>query len=372
MKSFVKNSYRILLGFTAAIGLITVSCSDMNEKSDEFLDRGSTVYAPKVDSVAAHSGFKKIELEVFVKTQKINVVKISWNNGQNTAEIPVNNQQGVYTKVLEDIAEDGYVFYLTSIDSYGNESLPVEVYGTVYGDKLAAQIKNRNITLADKNGSTVIVTWASPVNYGLFSILSYINTEDSEDSIQVPMSETVTTIDNFKSTLRSRTFFLPAPTAIDTLSTSWKLQSVKSKVTQFVSVTASYTTGGCYLSALTDGIGGTNSSDRTPPRWANWPHVDMTDWIILEVADEVDISGFGVCFYNDSPGCVMPAWWTLEYWKDEDWSPFPLADTYGYAWDKFNTVHPSEQVLTSKLRLNVTSSTIGSVGILELEVLKNE
>jgi hypothetical protein len=205
----------------------------------------------------------------------------------------------------------------------------------------------------------------------LFSILSYINTEDSEDSIQVPMSETVTTIDNFKSTLRSRTFFLPAPTAIDTLSTTWKNQPVISKVTQFASITASYAPYDG-VAPLTDGIYGTSSTDPSIGRYTNYSHRDMTDWIIFEMTGEVDISGFSVFWYNDNGGCQRPAGWTLEYWKDEDWSPFPLADTYGLVWSQFNTAHPSEQVLTSKLRFNITSAVNASVGIQEVEILLNE
>jgi hypothetical protein len=290
MNSLVKNGYRILLGFTAAICLITVSCSDMNEKSDEFLSKGSTVYAPKVDSVAAHSGFKKIELEVFIKTQKIDVVKITWNNGQNEEEISVKNQPGVYKKVIEDVAEDNYVFYLVSLDSYGNKSLPFEVSGSAYGDQFKNQFKNRLITKTVRAGNLIRISWgvADISKDPLYTEVVYTASDETEKIIQVPVSETTTEIPDLESgtSFKYRTAY--SLNVSDVITTDYK---------EFNDDLFFEKTGWSILGFSSEFDAGVNAAanainGKYGDRWHTW--VDYPHFMTIDFGVEVTVTRFDV------------------------------------------------------------------------------
>jgi hypothetical protein len=225
MKSLVKNKYYMLLIF-AATGLITASCSDMNELSDRFLDKAAEVYAAKVDSVATHSGFNRIEIEIVVKTQRINVVKIFWSNDEKQAEIQIGNKPGIYKTIIENLPEDDYVFNIVSIDSYENKSLPVEVIGSVYGDNFQSSLLNRSLVNTVKVGNVMRIDWGSIdiTNGAIYTEVVYTASDETEKKIQVPVSEKSTEIPDLKpgTSFKYRTAYLRDAFSIDMLTTDYK------------------------------------------------------------------------------------------------------------------------------------------------------
>jgi hypothetical protein len=224
MKSLVenKNSYYRLLVFIAAIGLMIASCSDMNELGDRFLDKGSTVYSAKVDLAEAHSGFKRVEIEMTVTTQRINAVTITWNNGENQAEVMVNSQPGVYKISLEDMEENDYVFELVSTDINQNKSLPVEVVGKVYGDNYKQARTDRRIINLDVEGSNGIVNLDAATQDIVYTEVRYITTSDETSIVRSLPEETKLICPDAKRNVpfEYHSLFLPLD-GIDSVETDW-------------------------------------------------------------------------------------------------------------------------------------------------------
>jgi hypothetical protein len=222
MKSFIKKNYYRLLVFIAT-GLMFASCSDMNELSDKFLDEGALIYAAKVDSVATHPGFNKIELEFIVKTQRIETLQIFWNNGENHVEIQVGNTPGTYRKIIENLSEDTHVFNIVSIDSYGNKSLPVEVLGKAYGDNYKQSRTERIIRDIEVEGDNGVITWNTSTPEDLvYTEVRYITTSDETNIVRILPEETqMICLDAKRNVpIECHSAYLP-PDGIDVVETDW-------------------------------------------------------------------------------------------------------------------------------------------------------
>jgi hypothetical protein len=201
----------------------------MNELSDRFMDKGETVYAAKVDSVAGHAGYKKVEVEIHINGRKIDTVKVYWNDYQNLVDVPVNNAPGMYPVVIPNLNEQAYIFQLVSIDSYGNKSLPVEMSVEVFGDNRISLLRSRNIASAELSPATgeVTVKWGAAVENSTGCRLAYTNTNNEAATIDALPSDDATVISDFKSGLRFSTqFVLGEGNSAETFSTDEVSQSV--------------------------------------------------------------------------------------------------------------------------------------------------
>jgi hypothetical protein len=214
------NLYIICIVFTV---FSTLSCSKMNDLHQPYLDEGEIVYAAKVDSVAPRAGRNRIQLEMFIISQRIENVRVYWNEYSDSVDIAVANQTGSKMKILENMEEKGYIFQLVSIDKFGHRSLPFEVSGKVYGDRFQASLTNRAITskTALVDGKTTI-NWSGAVDKGVRCDLTYINTSGEQVTTKVPMNVTKTELLDLASDLKYRTLFLPEATAIDTFYTDYR------------------------------------------------------------------------------------------------------------------------------------------------------
>jgi hypothetical protein len=208
MRKIIKYIGQMTLG--SVLGVALWACSDMNELSDRFMNKGETVYAAKVDSVVVHAGYKKVGLNIYVGTRRIDTVKVYWNDYRNVRDVAVSNRQGVFPTVIEGLDESAYIFHLVSLDSYGNKSLPVEVSGEAFGDNRLSLLRSRSITSAELSPATGVTTikWGAAVENSTGCQLTYTGTDDRPKTLDVAPDETTTDIPNFKSGLRFSTQFV--------------------------------------------------------------------------------------------------------------------------------------------------------------------
>jgi hypothetical protein len=192
----------------------------MNELSDRFLDKDETLYAEKVDSAGANAGFKRIEIKVYVKSQRVDFVRVYFtrNAKADSSDIQVGNRSGVFGKVIEDMPAFEYLFSLVSFDKYGNRSLPYELSGRVVGDNFRDMLVNRPLSNVNISGANITVEWGGSPSYALWSELTYINTSGQTVTLIVPAEETSTAITDFGGGRpKYATLFLPGENSIDTL-----------------------------------------------------------------------------------------------------------------------------------------------------------
>ena len=259
MKKFIKYIKQPALAGTI-LCMALWACSDMNELSDRFMNKGETVYAAKVDSAAVHSGYKKVEVAFYISTLRIDTVKVYWNDFQRVSDVVIGNQQGVFSAVIEGLDESAYIFQLVSVDNYGNKSLPVEVSGEAFGDNRLSLLRSRNITSAVYNNTTgeVTIKWGAAVDNSSGCLLTYTNTANEPASIPVPPEEMTTTIPaGFKSGLRFVTqFVLGEGSVAETFSTDVVSQGVWREIlpkTEWSAIASSYHDSPRQASAAIDG-----------------------------------------------------------------------------------------------------------------------
>jgi hypothetical protein len=190
----------------------------MNELSDRFLDEGEIAYAYKADSVVAHTGYKRVGIDIYIGSRRVDKARIFWNNYSDSLDVNIGNRSGVFHAFVENLEESMYVFYIVSIDLYGNKSLPVELSGEAVGDNFMSSLRNRAIVSAIYTADDeVTVKWGNSPNRSLNCVLSYTNTANQKVSIDVPAEENTTVIEDWKSGLSYITRFIPAENAADTL-----------------------------------------------------------------------------------------------------------------------------------------------------------
>ena len=213
--------YIICIALTA---FLTQSCNKMNDLHSPYLNEGEIIYAAKVDSVAPGAGKGRIQMEMFIISQRIETMRIYWNDYKDSLSVAISQKTGSWKTMLNNMAEKGYIFKYVSIDKYGHKSLPFEVTGNVYGDRFQAMLGNRVISSKTALVSgKITITWSGAVDKGVRCDLVYKNLSGALVTVKVPMSQTSTILTDMASDLKYQTLFLPETTAIDTFYTDFKV-----------------------------------------------------------------------------------------------------------------------------------------------------
>jgi hypothetical protein len=192
----------------------------MNELGNRFLDREEILYAEKADSAAANAGFKRIEIQVHIKSQRVDFVRVHFtrNARADSVDIQVGSRSGTFSRIIEDMPASEYLFQLVSFDKYGNRSLPYEVSGKAVGDNFLNMLVNRSLSSVDISGTHMTIGWGGAPSYALWSEVIYTNTSGQTVTVIVPADETGTEITDFGGGLPEyTTLFLPDENSIDTL-----------------------------------------------------------------------------------------------------------------------------------------------------------
>jgi hypothetical protein len=225
MKKFITVAKQLALaGSDACIALS--SCSNMNDLHDKYLQEGEIIYAAKVDSVAVLPGRNRARMSITVRSQRIETVRIYWNDYLDSADVAVNGQVGVFSTVLEGMEENDYIFYMVDFDKYGNKSLPFEASGTVYGDRYASGLSSQRMQTIYYRNDTVTISWIDAPEGTAYSELTYTDGEGLERTLQIPPDAVTSRIGDWASNIQYRTVFRPEAAAIDTFCTEWKNASV--------------------------------------------------------------------------------------------------------------------------------------------------
>lgn len=221
MKKFIKFIKQIAL--VAGILCIVPSCSKMNDLHDKYLEENEITYAAKVDSVSVRPGRDRAMMDIKINSQRIESVRIYWNDYLDSVDVAINNQVGSFSKILENMDENEFIFYLICFDKFGNRSLPFEASGIVYGDRYESGLSNRSLLsiYVDSDGSLIANLGGAPEN-ALYTELKYTDTGGKERTVQIPVDQSSVSITGMSSDFRYRTLYKPEAAAIDTFYTAWR------------------------------------------------------------------------------------------------------------------------------------------------------
>lgn len=301
---------RTYLALLLLLAIAIQSCSKMNDLTDEYLNEGEIVYAAKVDSVGVLAGKDRIQLDLVIKSQRVENVRVYWNNYTDSVDVAIGGQTGVFPVMLDNMPEAGYLFQIVSFDKFGNRSLQYEATGSSYGESYMRSLSNRSYiseyTRYDVEGDSMVIYWGGTVRGAIGMELQYTDKNDKTVRINVPADATTTTLHNLKGNICFNSKFLPAEAAIDTFATEMSYIPVyyerpidKSgwKIVAYSSASASP------VWPATNAIDG---DINTPWHTEHNPQAPFPHYFIVDMGETVDISSFEVYRRMDDSGGAQP------------------------------------------------------------------
>jgi hypothetical protein len=117
------------------------------------------------------------------------------------------------------------------------------------------------------------------------------------------------------------------------------------------------------LAAVNDGFVPTSSADRAHPVYGNWPQ-QGTQWVEYRWNNPVSVSRSAAYWFDDNQGIDLPASCQVQYWNGSSYVNVPNQSSCGVGANTYN-VTTFGAVSTTRLRLNITSRSGFSTGMLE-------
>jgi hypothetical protein len=121
----IKNLYMFICLIISGL-LTTTSCINIEHVDD-------IPYAAKVDKIVPYAGNRKVDLEIFVSSPQIELLRIYWNDKQSVKEVPIG-ETGKYLVTIDGLEARTYEFTVYSYDKFRHESLPTKVSVAVYNN----------------------------------------------------------------------------------------------------------------------------------------------------------------------------------------------------------------------------------------------
>jgi len=132
-----------------------------------------------------------------------------------------------------------------------------------------------------------------------------------------------------------------------------------------VQISTSYVSPWEQLGAISDGYEPTNSSDKGPGAYGNWPNAETWNWVEYDFGQNVyDITQSDVYWWTDGGGILIPYEAYYEYWDIENDVWVALDHEGQQAADQYNTKELS--LKTNRIRVNFIAAE--AQGILEWKV----
>ena len=218
---------KIIYQYLVVITLLSafVSCEDMMDKHQEYIEGGEIIYAPKPDSIAFLSGKGRIMFRFWLyNSPNVSTVDIFWNNGADSLIIPVTPGTGLDSSevLLNDMPEKSYTFDVRNTDKFGNKSLTATGFGTSYGENYESVLFQRKVKSVVMSGDDGIIRWYSAAE-DLQEVQVRYKANNGENVVDMPADiDTLLCPNVLKgSSFEYRSFYKPEKDAIDTFVMAW-------------------------------------------------------------------------------------------------------------------------------------------------------
>ncbi|TKG94229.1 hypothetical protein EYV94_13175 [Puteibacter caeruleilacunae] len=212
----------ILIGLLAC-GLF--SCQEQTEVYEEFVVPGGKTYPGQVINPVVYSGKNRAKIIADKPVDPlVTEVRVFWNFYADSVSVPVNDNDTQVEIVMEGLPENSYSFIIRTYDDKGNISVPMEVFGDVYGADYEKTLVNRTLNSATLNEAgelTLLFGEANVSNGAVGSVVSYINTEGNETLEELAIEESELVITDYASDAKYLTQYVPDSLCIDVFSTGY-------------------------------------------------------------------------------------------------------------------------------------------------------
>ena len=212
---------RIKQAFVLFATLLGVSCTDMFDTIQGYLDEGEQHYASKIDSLKALPGNDRVLIRgLLMYGNDTRECRIRWTPGDGEAVIPIEREPGVqpFEYSVEHLSDGYYTFEVVTFDAEGTSSLVQTVESRSYGPVYAATLRARGVEQSEQQDEQVLITLSGVLQDSYKSVLVYPDKSGTIQRRDLAVTDQRVTLDDWKSegTYWVETYYLPAVNAVDT------------------------------------------------------------------------------------------------------------------------------------------------------------
>ena len=212
------------------IFLFYLSCDDMEDIHEEYLELGRKVYLGKVDSVETFPGINKIKLTWYISSDpRIENTIIYWNMRSDSIIKPFNRTIAGVQKdsiVIENLPETIYDFDLKNVNSKGESSLFSYAIGTSWGERFIKSLKKRSPDILAYDFTTSTYTMELSPTFEedniVYSQIKYTDRKGQQKLIKIDRDSSLLKMHDFPAggEFQLRTVF-SIPNAVDSVFTDY-------------------------------------------------------------------------------------------------------------------------------------------------------
>lgn len=221
---------------TCIVAGLLAACKKMDDNYKDFLEPGGIIYPGIALNPQVHPGNNRAMIS-WLRGPDPQVVKarIYWNNRTDSVELNIGAKEDTIRYTFTSLQENDYTFNIRTFDEKGNASVPVEVSGTVFGERYQSSLLTRALNASTLNSDgTMLIEWgaADTVSGAIATEVRYTNTAGDAVTKRVDAKTDSTEITDYQpnTPYSYRTLFLPDSLAIDTFYTDFVEQMPASKI----------------------------------------------------------------------------------------------------------------------------------------------
>jgi len=223
MKSLFK--FIVIIVSICMLEALFVSCDKMNDIHKKYLDEGERPYVGMPDSLTAFAGKGRVKLTWIANADpQLETTVIYWNMREDSIVKPfIRIKEGMQkdSVIIDGLSEDTHLFEIINKNSRNEHSMTATVQGRSYGDNYELRLFNRLVKrcMFDDNGSSLIIEWHDAGSTEVGVKLVFTDVDGNSRTMEIPSTETVTTIPDFKlgEPVYCSTMHEPEPMMVDRL-----------------------------------------------------------------------------------------------------------------------------------------------------------
>lgn len=210
-----KNIY-----LTGCLALFTVlsSCTKMNDTQQKYLDWGEKIYAAKIDSAFALSGYQRQVIDIYYSSPRIahGIVVYNLNKDTLAFNLPEDGNRH-FSLPINDLEEAEYNYTIYTFDKDDNKSLPTEISGKVYGRFYGDYLVRKAIDNVSNIDAFAIYTKGATDAKGINVTYTDVHGNEQTHYYQTNGEPAVITDAQPSSEFSYTTVYRPDATAVDTV-----------------------------------------------------------------------------------------------------------------------------------------------------------
>lgn len=209
----MKTIKYLILGF---IGLLSfTACKKMDSTYKEYVVPSGIIYPGKVLDAEVKSGLNEAKLTWKRGSDpKVTKARVYWNYYTDSMDVVMPVDQAQVSCLIKNLEENFYTFVIKTYDEEGHVSVPVEVSGTIHGERYQASLLNRTAKARVNVDNTIYILF-DQVNSSsdiVKSEVTYTTKSNQEKTVSVNADENSVILSDYKlgTSYNMRTVYLPA------------------------------------------------------------------------------------------------------------------------------------------------------------------